>query len=67
MQINQYTLDGEYITTLPSMAEAERLGYAYAVGISLCCRGKQKQSGGYIWKYAETDSIKHENNLHILK
>ena len=26
MQINQYTLDGEYIRTLPSMAEAERLG-----------------------------------------
>lgn len=59
MQINQYTLDGEYIRTLPSMAEAERLGYACAVGISLCCRGKQKQSGGYIWKYAETDTIKH--------
>ena len=41
------------------MAEAERLGYAYAAGISLCCRGKYKQNGGYIWKYAETDTIKH--------
>lgn len=53
--VEQYSLDGEYITTHESVTVA-----TLAVGlkegsksaISRACQGKQKTSAGYRWKYA---------------
>ena len=49
--VSQYTLDGQFVKTYPSMGEAQRNGF-FTGAISNCCRGKQKQHSGYIWKYA---------------
>ena len=54
--IEQYTMDGLFIKSYPSAAEAERQTGIYAVNISMCCRGKYSQSGGYKWKYKEKTS-----------
>ena len=43
--------------TFPSMKEAaEYVGLATTDGISGCCKGVRKTSGGYHWKFAETAS-----------
>ena len=49
--INQYTLDGEYIQTFPSMAEAGRQGFAQG-NICHCINGKYSHAYGYLWRYA---------------
>lgn len=51
----QYDLNGKYIATYPSAREAVRLNPEMnfiPMDISLCCRGKRKTHGGYVWKYA---------------
>jgi hypothetical protein len=47
----QYSFDGKFITSWPSIASAKRDGYDPA-GISMCCSGKRKSANGYIWRYA---------------
>lgn len=50
-KVNQYDLEGNFIKTWNSMGQIKReLGISHCM-ISDCCRGKQKTSGGYIWKY----------------
>lgn len=50
-KVNQYDLDGNFIKTWDSMGQIRReLGIDHSM-ISECCRGYQKTSGGYIWKY----------------
>lgn len=47
----QYTLDGQFVAEYPSLHEVKRqLGYDRK-HVSDCCRGKNKTSYGYIWKY----------------
>lgn len=47
----QYDLEGNLINKWSSTSEVERqLGF-YQGNISLCCRGKRKTCGGYIWRY----------------
>lgn len=49
--VNQYTLDGKYITTFNSTVEAsESCGIGHT-SIGKCCLGKLKTAGGYLWKY----------------
>ena len=53
-EVEQYSLDGEYIQTHSSCREAARsINAPYHVGISACCIGKQKSAYGYKWKYKE--------------
>ena len=47
----QFTLDGVFIAEWVSLKEAARNNVATSAGISQCCKGLTKQSGGYIWKY----------------
>lgn len=52
--VEQWSLDGNYIKTYPSIKHA-----TIETGcndISKCCKGKYKQSGGYVWKYKDEDS-----------
>lgn len=47
----QYGLEGDLIKEWCSAREVEReLGFSQG-NISLCCLGKRKTCGGYIWKY----------------
>jgi hypothetical protein len=41
-----------FVNKYYSIAEAGRDGFCKR-SISLCCTGKIKTSGGYIWKFAE--------------
>lgn len=47
----QFTLDGWFIAEYPSTFEAQRVTGVINTGIAKCCCGKQKTSGGYVWKY----------------
>jgi group I intron endonuclease len=50
-EVNQYTLDGEYIKTWKSVTEAsKKIGVAIS-GISYCISDKQKTSGKFKWKF----------------
>lgn len=52
-KVNQYDLEGNFIKTWNTMGEIKReLGISHCM-ISDCCRGKQKTSGGFIWKYCQ--------------
>lgn len=47
----QFTLDGEFVSKYISLHDASEKTNILRGTISLCCRGKYKQAGGYIWKY----------------
>lgn len=49
----QYTLDGDFISEYPSIAECERQTGVPTSNICNCCKGKIKTAGGYKWKYKE--------------
>lgn len=51
-QTEQYSLDGVLIAVYPSTVEAQRSTGVKCQSIGACCLGKQKTSGGFIWKYA---------------
>lgn len=52
--VDQYTKDGQYITTYSSAHDAARaIGKQNSNHISECCLGKRKTAGGYIWKYSK--------------
>ena len=53
--VNQFDLDGNFIRSFVSETEAKKITGAAKVGE--VCKGKRKQSGGYIWRYAETDTL----------
>lgn len=58
-EVNQYSLDGTYITSYKNQSEAERQTGVKCVGISKCCLGIYKTYGDYIWLFNEgsTDNI----------
>ena len=59
--IDQYTLNGEYIITHKSIAEAQRKTGIAAASICNCCKGNFKQAGGYLWSYSKTSITKFIN------
>ena len=53
--VSKYSIDGEFIETYPSIAEAERNNPGvYHTNIIRCCNGsgRLKSTGGFKWKYA---------------
>ena len=51
--VNQYTLQGDYIQSFPSLHEAAKsLNKSGVSHISDVCKGKRKTAYGYIWKFA---------------
>lgn len=50
-QVVQYSLNGEYLNTYPSAAEAARQLNLDSSTITKVCRGKNKTHGGFIFKY----------------
>ena len=52
--VEQYTLEGLYVKTYPSQADAKRaLGIEKGYHISSCASGKRKTAYGFKWKYPE--------------
>lgn len=52
-KVNQYDLQGQFIKQWFCMMDAERDCGINNAGISSCCKGKRKQAGGFIWRYAD--------------
>lgn len=54
-EVEQYDLDGVYITSYPSAHEAERLtGISYG-NICACCREERNYTSLYQWKYKDSN------------
>jgi hypothetical protein len=49
--IFQYSIHGVFIKEWPSQTEAIKSLNRTGDGIGACCRGKQKQAYGFIWKF----------------
>lgn len=56
IEVEQWSLDGEYIQTYPSIKKATI--ESGCNDISKCCKGKYKQSGGFVWKYKDLNVSK---------
>lgn len=50
--IEQFTLDGKFISYFKTTGDASRSTGIYRRCILDCCSGKQKTAGGYIWRYS---------------
>ena len=51
IEIDQFDLSGNYIQTFHSVSEAAKTVNRARKSIIFCLIGKNKQSGGFIWKY----------------
>jgi group I intron endonuclease len=51
--VSQYSLDMELVATFSSQVEAFKATGTRAESICMCCKGKLKTAGGYIWRYAD--------------
>lgn len=49
--IDQYSKEGRYIKTFDSAVKASNETGIDRSSITLCCSGKYKSSGGFVWKY----------------
>ena len=61
--VNQFDLEGNFIKTFESIHQAANELSIQVNGICLCCKGRLKKSGGYIWKYNDDDNRRGEENL----
>lgn len=52
-QVAQYDLDGNFIKVWDCIKEAADSLNIFAQNISACCRGVNKTSGGFIWRYVD--------------
>ena len=50
-QIEQYTLNGDFVQEYGSISQAAKTLNISPSGISNCVNGYSKKSGGYVWKY----------------
>lgn len=62
-QVDQFTSDGVFIKRFDSMSAAGRETNVDNAAISRCCNGKLKQTGGFIWKYAQDKNQPKNNKL----
>ena len=51
IQIDMLDMEGNYIKTFPSIAEARRQMGIPSQNIGRCCKGKLNYAGGYKWRY----------------
>lgn len=61
-KVNQYTLQGKYITSYSSCGIAARATRGHQGHIAECCRGRLKTSGGFIWRYADDIVLSLDEN-----
>jgi len=51
--VKQYDLTGNFLKNYKSISEASSITGISQSSISLCCKGKYKTAGKYIWKKEE--------------
>lgn len=56
-KVYKYNLAGKFIEEYSSMKQAAMINNIQQTGISMCCRGLIKKSGGFIWSYVKNDYI----------
>lgn len=49
--VTQFTKDGQFLTTFPSISAAAKAIGIHPAGITECCVGTQKTAGGFMWQY----------------
>lgn len=49
--IDQFTKDGDYISTYPTIVEASKQTGIGGTSIGNCLRNRSKSAGGYVWKF----------------
>jgi hypothetical protein len=60
-QIDQYTLNGEFVKTHKnSKKAAESLGKTVSTNIGYCARGLRKTCYGFLWKFVEQPDLENE-------
>ena len=64
-EVLQFSTKGELIKKHNSICGACRETKATTSGIILCCKGKQRTAGGYMWKYA--NPLQHTSKQKTLK
>lgn len=52
-EVEQYDLEGNYLASFYSAAEAERQTGVSIGNICSCCRGKRNTAGNFQWKYKD--------------
>lgn len=57
-KVLKFTLNGEFVEIYDSITQAATKNNTTCDGIVHTCRGKQKTSGHFIWRYAEDVSYK---------
>lgn len=57
IQVHQYDMQGNYIESFSTAAEASRITGTDDTGILLCCRGKRNSANGFLWSYEKFDKI----------
>lgn len=50
-KVIQYTKDGDFVNEFESTLKASKLTGINQGNISLCCLGKRKSAGGYVWQF----------------
>lgn len=63
----QYSLKEKFIKEYSSLKHASRLTGIFHQNILLCCQGKVKTSGGYIWKYKTAETSVLQDNTNPIK
>ena len=58
--VEQYSLDGEYIASYPSMSQAAKAVGCSSGTISEFFSGKRQTAGGYKWRYANEEEEKKQ-------
>jgi len=51
-KVEQYSLEGELLTTFDSIKDAGETTNIHRTSITKVCLGARKSAGGYIWKYS---------------
>lgn len=64
--ILQFTKQGEFIKKWDSAMQIERELEIYQSSITMCCKGKYKSAGGYIWHY-HYKSLWERNHIPLIK
>jgi len=65
--VKQYTLDGKFVAKFSSIKEASEKTDCCAKHIPSVCKGKRRQTGGYVWKYVKPDIFADESEFERLK
>lgn len=62
--VNQYDMQGNFTQQFESMYAAAQATKIYRGSIGRVCQGKEKTAGGFIWRYAQGNTLSIEYSFH---